>query len=158
LTTTTPPNYPIVGSPKLRGYESFGELQRAVCQALAEHLDPIKVYDYVPEKADLPYVVWGTAWGASRDYLNVAVDRIWFQIDVWSDYRGYAESIGIAEEITTRLHHAVVYLEGWNPIHLVREQPRESRDPDGVHRRVMLTFYSPYVSPDPTEPEDDNGP
>jgi hypothetical protein len=137
---------PRVTDPMLHSHEAFYVIQKAVCSALAEHLDPIKVYDFVPENADTPYVVWGTAWGAYRDILTSTADRVWFQIDVWSTYRGYAEAIRIAGRITERLHQSLIYDEDWSPIHLLREQPRESRDPDGVHRRIMLTFYSPYVA------------
>jgi hypothetical protein len=134
-------------APILAGREPLEDLQRAVCVTLAELLDPIKVYDFVPEQGDPPYVTWGTAWLAERDTLNGTADRVWFQLDIWSSYRGYREAAEIASAIIERLHHAVLDIDGWDRIHLLREQSHATRDPDGKHRRIALTFHSPYVSP-----------
>ena len=133
--------------PVLVGTESFAAIQREVCSTLADELAPIKVYDYVPEKAEAPYVVWNTAWGAERDTLNGTADRVWFQIDVWSTYRGYKEATEIADRIVRRLGHSIACLDGYSTIHLLLEQGHSTRDPDGRHRRIALTFHSPYVSP-----------
>jgi Protein of unknown function (DUF3168) len=134
-------------APLLRGTEPLADMQRQVCKTLAEALHPVKVFDYVPESAALPYVTWGTAWLSERDTLNGCADRVWFQIDIWSTYRGFAEGAGIAQQVVRRLHHAVMYLDGYSPIHMLREQSHQSRDPDGIHRRIALTFNTPYVSP-----------
>ena len=137
-----------IGAPVLHArFAPPADLQRAVAQTLAAELDPVKVYDHVPETAPEPYVVWNTGWSAERDTLNGTAQRVWFQIDVWSLYRGYKEATEIADLIVRRLGHAIAYLDGYSSIHLLYEQGHETRDPDGRHRRIALTFHSPYVSP-----------
>lgn len=136
-----------VTAPVLAGTDPIEEIQRTVVPVLDELLDGVDVYDYVPENADPPYVVFNTGWLAERGELNRSVDRVWFQIDVWSDYRGYREAGRIARRIVRRLHHAELEIEGFQPIHILREQTHATRDPGGLLRRFALTFTSPYVSP-----------
>lgn len=136
-----------ISAPLLHGDEALSELQRVLMPTLQQLLDGVAgVYDHVPEDTSPPYVTWGAAWSAERDTLNGTADRVWFQLDVWSDYRGYREGNQIAGQIVRRLSHAVLVLDGFAPVHILREQSRAGRDPDGRHRRIALTFYSPYVS------------
>jgi hypothetical protein len=137
----------VVSEPVLTGTDPLEDLQRAIVPALSELLDDVRVYDYVPENADPPYVTWNTAWLAERDTLNGTADRVWFQIDVWSTYRGYREAARIARRIVRRLRHSVLEIDGYSPVHVLREQTHQTRDPDGEHRRIALTFHCPYVSP-----------
>jgi len=135
----------IVEGPILVGIEPLHDIQRAVVTHLADNLD-VPVFDYVPEDADTPYVCWGTAWLANRDALNVCIDRVWFQIDCWSKYRGYAEAAGIAHRVVGLLHHIRLRIPGYDPIHVLREQTHATRDPGGPLRRMAITFVCPYVS------------
>ena len=105
------------------------------------------VFDYVPEDAPAPYVVFNSAWMASRNALRTPITRLWLQIDVWSTYRGYAEANRISDQVINRLDHALILAEGWKTIEIFYEQGHTLRDSDGLHRRVALTFHSPYVSP-----------
>jgi hypothetical protein len=136
-----------VTAPILTGDEPLHDLQAAIVPMLKAYLDPTPVIDHVPEGTPTPYVLWSSAWLAERDTLNTTADRVWFQLDVWSDYRGYHEAIVIARRIVARLHHASVDMPGYDLVHVLREQTHELRDPDGTHRRVSLTFNCPYVSP-----------
>jgi hypothetical protein len=136
-----------VTDPLLEGSEPYEDVMRAVMPLLTELLDDVDVYDFVPENAEPPYVTWNTGWLAERDSLNGTADRLWFQIDVWSSYRGYREASRIARRIVRRMHHAELLIDGYSPVHVLREQSHQTRDPDGRHRRLALTFFSPYVSP-----------
>lgn len=137
-----------VGESILPGDDPLYDLQRVIVPALAETLAGVaSVYDHVPEPAEAPYVCWNTGWLAERDSLNGTADRVWWQIDVWSEYRGYAEAALIAKRIVRRLHHVELRIDGYDLVHVLREQTHETRDPDGKHRRFALTFHSPYVSP-----------
>jgi hypothetical protein len=131
----------------LPGDDPLEDMQRTIMEALTQLLDGVAgVYDYVPEPASGPYVTWGTAWLAERDALNGTADRVWFQLDVWSEERGYREAVQVARKIVQRLHHAQLIMPGYDVVHVLREQVHTTRDPDGQHRRVALTFNSPYVS------------
>lgn len=135
-------------APILLGTDPLEALQAALVPVLAELLEgEVPVYDHVPEAATPPWVTWNTGWLAERDTLNGTADRVWWQIDVWSDYRGYAQAAGIARRIVERLHHANLDIDGYNRIHILREQTHETRDPGGKFRRLALTFNAPYVSP-----------
>lgn len=131
----------------LPGTDPLEDIQRVFVPALDELLDGVEVYDYVPEDAAPPYVVWNTGWLAERDTLGGTADRVWWQVDVWSDYRGYREAGRIARRIVRRFHHSELLIDGYSPVHVLREQTHATRDVDGKHRRLALTFHSPYVSP-----------
>lgn len=121
-------------------------LQAEIVPALRQLLDGVcPVYDHVPEDAPAPYVTWTTGWTASRNALNAPVQRVWIQISIWSEYRGFAQAGEIAELIVTRFSFAVVRMDGWKPAPLVYEQAHSLRD--GRHRHIPLTFRFPYVSP-----------
>jgi len=128
--------------------EPLGDLHQAVFDVLAPELEAegIMLFDYVPEDAEPPYVTWGTAWLASRDLLNGVADRVWFQLDVWSQYRGYAEAERVAHRVTEVLRTRQLDVEGYGLVRVFREQVHLTRDPDNTIRRIAMTFYSPYVA------------
>jgi len=135
--------------PILIGVEPVADLQRAVMRILlndAELTSMASVYDYVPENESGPYVTWSSAWLAERDTLNGCADRVWFQLDIYSRYRGYAEGSNIAFRVVELLHHLNINIPGYETIHVLREQSHVLRDPNNEFRRWAITFNCPYVS------------
>lgn len=125
-------------------------IQEAVVAAL--RADPAlsakaPVYDFVPEDDQGPYVVFATAWLAETDKLRSQSDRVWFQIDVWSRYRGFAEVADIGSDVERILRHTELAVEGYNAsgVHCLREQSHLLRDPGNVWRRLAMTFFCPFV-------------
>jgi hypothetical protein len=145
-----PPQPPTIG-PVLVGSEPLVDIQRAVYEVLdaVPALHGI-VFDYVPENVQPPYVTWSTGWLAERNNLNAAPDRVWFQVDCWSRYRGYAEAGRLAQHVTAALDHLIINMPGYLPVHMIREQVHATRDPDNTIRRFALTFFCPYVAVAPT--------
>jgi len=130
----------------------LGSLQREIVPALQEEFDGVcPVFDHVPEGTDPPYVVWNTGWLAPRFTLRSPAQRAWFQIDVWSGYRGYAEADDLADRVVARVSWALVSMDGFDTTQLFAEQQHTTRSQDSQYRRVAITFHLPFVSPLPEE-------
>lgn len=135
----------------------YEPLQEAVVQALKADADiaaKARVYDYVPEDDQGPYVVFSSAWLAEKDAHNQPIDRVWFQIDVWSQYRGYREVNDLGADVEDVLRHATLEVAGFNflGVHVLREQSHLLREPSNNWRRLAITFHCPYVRMRRTEP------
>jgi hypothetical protein len=144
LQLLTPP----VGTPDR---SPLPDLQRAIMPALFEEFDGVcGVYDYVPEDAVGPYIVWNTGWLAPRFTLRSPGHRVWFQIDVWSgpDHRGYLEVGTLADRVISRVSWAFAVMDGYDTAQIYAEQEHYTRDNQG-NRRVAITFHSPFVIPLP---------
>ena len=136
-----------VSAPIMQADSPLRDLQAAIVPALREALNGIaEIVDHVPEGKGGPYVMWDTAWLASRDGLNYTADRVWVQISCWSEYRGFKEVADVADKVIERLSHARVVMPGWDVTHILREQEHLTRDVYPRWRRAAITFNLPYVS------------
>jgi hypothetical protein len=126
----------------------FYELQEAVTELLradTELMAKAPLYDYVPEDAQKPYLTFTSMWTATRDSLNRAVERVWFQISVWSDHRGFKEASQIAMQVVRLLRHTKVDLGRYGVQMITGDNTHLLRDRDPNVRHFALTFYVPYV-------------
>ena len=130
----------------------YQPVQQAVVAALRADPDiqrkQVAIFDYVPEEHPGPYIVFASAWLAEKDAHNSPIDRLWFQIDVWSQYRGYEEVNELGADVEDVLRHADLDVEGFNVVHgvhVIREQSHLLREPSNRWRRLAMTFHAPYV-------------
>jgi len=126
----------------------FYELQEAVTERLradTELMARAPLYDFVPEGADMPYLTFTSMWTAARDDLTNAVERVWFQVSVWSDYRGFKEASEIAIHIVRMLRHAEVDLGKYGRVRVTGDNTHLLRDNNPAIRHLALTFFCPYV-------------
>jgi len=137
-------------------------LQEAVIVALRADPDltaKARIYDYIPEDDPGPYVVYETAWLAARDAYRVPADRVWFQLSVFSQYRGYLEVNRVGADVEDVLRRASLDVAGFNVtgVHVIREQSHLTRTPDSRWRRLAITFVCPYVTAGRRSPSPEQG-
>lgn len=79
------------------------ELHKALLKYLGEGIGKdfpkVKVYDYVPEGAKLPYVTVGSVNVRDRGLKVEDISHVSVQIHIWSSYKGRRESNNLAEKI-----------------------------------------------------------
>ena len=86
-------------------------LQKALVKLLTDKLPDVKVYDFVPEAAQIPYVTLGAC--VTND-ISTKTDNLYkvdVQINIWSEYRGKYEINNIAERIAGLLTSADGYID-----------------------------------------------
>lgn len=122
-------------------------LQTAILSALtsAGALPAIvggRVYDAPPQNAVTPYVSLGDCQVLPDKSGCIDGAECYPIIDVWSTYNGYKESKEIAASIVAKLDDKpdALTVAGFNVIVFELEQYQPLRDPDGITRRVSLTF------------------
>ena len=101
-----------------------------------------RVYDEAPQNAATPYVSIGDCQ-VLPDKAECVDGYICHPIvDIWSTYKGFAEAKTIAASILAKLDEQPENLTvaGFNVVVLEIENYMPLRDPDGVTRRVSLTF------------------
>lgn len=101
-----------------------------------------RVYDEAPQNALTPYVSIGDCQ-VLPDKAECIDGYICHPIiDVWSTYKGFAEAKTIAASILALLDEQPqnLIVSGFNVVVLEIENYMPLRDPDGVTRRVSLTF------------------
>lgn len=100
------------------------------------------VYDYLPEETPFPYVMVGEA----TDTADNSHDRFGRQtvvtLHVWSQYRGYAQALRIADRVTALLDHQPLTIVGL--AHVVTRfefsQTLTDPEPPGTIRHVVLRY------------------
>ena len=101
-----------------------------------------RVYDAVPQNAQTPYVALG-ACQVLPDKSGCIDGSICYPIiDVWSTYQGFAEAKQIAAAILAKLDDQPENLSvtGFQVVVFEIENYQPLLDPDGISRRVSLTF------------------
>lgn len=78
-------------------------LGKALFKLLNEKLPDIKVYDFVPDEAEVPYVTIGTMVTNDISSKAEVAYKVTAQINIWSEYRGKYEINKIAERIIALL-------------------------------------------------------
>jgi hypothetical protein len=101
-----------------------------------------RVYDEAPQNALTPYVSLGDCQVLPDKAGCIDGSLCYPIIDVWSTYQGYAEAKQIAAAILAKLDVQPENLTvvGFSVTVFQIENYMPLRDPDGVTRRVSLTF------------------
>lgn len=122
-------------------------LQTAIFQALTAHgvLPDVvggRVYDEAPQNALTPYVSLGDCQVLPDKAGCIDGSLCYPIIDVWSTQKGYAEAKTIAATILAKLDDQPENLSvaGFSVTVFEIHNYQPLRDPDGITRRVNLTF------------------
>jgi hypothetical protein len=121
-------------------------LQRAVFTALATDsalvalLGAARIYDDVPQRAELPYVTFGQA--TTRDWStgDTAGEEHQLTLHVWSRADGRRETHEVAAAVRAVLHDAALPLDGHRLVQLRHELTEARREGDGETYRGLVRF------------------
>lgn len=124
-------------------------LQQAILAALIEDgaLPSVvgqRVYDSPPQNAITPYVSLGDCQVLPDKAGCIDGAECYPIIDVWSTYDGYKEAKEIAAAVVAALDDKpeALTVAGFNVIVFELDTYQPLRDPDGITRRVSLTFHA----------------
>jgi hypothetical protein len=101
-----------------------------------------RVCDGIPQDTATPYVSMGDCQVLPDKAGCIDGAECYPIVDVWSTYNGYKEAKTIAAAIVAKLDDKPENLtvSGFDVIVFELEQYQPLRDPDGISRRVSLTF------------------
>lgn len=103
-----------------------------------------RIYDYVPQKPDFPFVNIGEDDLAQFDTTTNNGAKIAATIHTWSSIRGYKECKGIQAEIRSALHDASLTAAGFVFEYCLWESSQSFIDADGVTRHGVC-IYNLYL-------------
>lgn len=125
-------------------------LQTAMFQALRAAVQPVPVYDDVPQNAAFPYVVVGD--DSSVDWpvaLDADGEEVEATVHIWSRYAGRREVKELMAQVRAALHDRPLSLApGLSLVSLRCISERSFVEPDGKTRHGVIRFRS-LVSSDP---------
>lgn len=100
------------------------------------------VFDHVPEKAPMPYVVVGEAIEAPDDTLDSFGADTLAGVHVWTRARGFVEGNTIAGRVMALLdrQHRALAVEGHRVVAVRFRQEQPVKDPDPEIRHVIVRF------------------
>lgn len=103
-----------------------------------------RVYDAVPQNAQTPYVSMGDCQVLPDKSGCIDGAECYPIIDVWSTYSGYKEAKTIAAAVVAALDDKpeALMVAGFDVIVFELDTYQPLRDPDGITRRVSLTFHA----------------
>lgn len=122
----------------------MSDIQKAFYEALTGSTSVMAlvsgVFDHVPPKQAMPYIVVGDDTAADWDTDNSTGFEATCTIHVWSEYRGRAEAQSILDEIYSLLHRQPMTMTGYNVIDVQCEYQEVGVDPDGLTRHGVMRF------------------
>lgn len=116
---------------------------RAVLLADAELTALVEgVFDWVAEKQPYPYIHLGDSFETPANAHDRFGSEVLQTLDVWSQYRGFAEGLQIAVRIREVLDHQPLTIEGhtWRWTRFVSMQTLTDPEPPGDIRHLPMTF------------------
>ncbi|BAL76003.1 DUF3168 domain-containing protein [Bradyrhizobium cosmicum] len=121
------------------------ELQGAVVARLKAYpglaaLVEARVFDRVPEKAELPYLSWGPEQAISDDAEGITGFDVTIQIDAWSRKVGLPEVKRIAEQVRLALTEQELALDDNALVLVEHRQTRILPEPDGLTSHAAIEF------------------
>lgn len=103
------------------------------------------VFDSVPDDTTLPVVQIGSATTNDDGMKGTDARSYIFQIDVFSNYRGFKEVKQIMQRVYTLLHEQALIVSGANLINLRCEFTTQIIEGDGVIRHGIMRFRA-YIT------------
>ncbi|MFD7429055.1 DUF3168 domain-containing protein [Streptomyces sp. NPDC059818] len=100
------------------------------------------LYDYVPEVVPYPFIVTGDALETPDDRHGSFGRQTVVALNVWSQYRGYAQVLRIGARVTALLDHQPLTVPGLNHIVTRYEFGQTLTDPEppGDIRHLILRY------------------
>ncbi|KAB2748044.1 DUF3168 domain-containing protein [Brucella anthropi] len=100
------------------------------------------VYDMPPLEAAYPYVTLGEEDIFQDDVTCKKSHRVYFQVDGWSDHRGYKEVKDIAQAVQDALHEYPLEVASYRLISLTHIKTNFIRQPDGLLSHSVSDFLA----------------
>nr|WP_278520051.1 DUF3168 domain-containing protein [Brucella anthropi] len=100
------------------------------------------VYDMPPLEAAYPYVTLGDEYNFQDDVTCKKSYRVYFQVEGWSDHRGYKEVKEIAQAVNDALHKYPLDVADYRLISLLRIKTEFIRQPDGILSHSVSDFLA----------------
>ena len=97
------------------------------------------VYDEVPEDVVKPYVVIGESYSIPDNAHDRRRWRTVITLHVWSEQHGFAEAVGIADDIDALLDHTDLTVAGFHHVATRFEFMQTLRDPSNL-RHVPVRY------------------
>lgn len=100
-----------------------------------------RVFDHVPERTAYPFVSLGDGESADAGSSGADDQELELAVSVWSRAEGFAEAEAVAEAIRARVHRTTLTQPaGFRSVFQYERRRMAMRDPDGLTRRVLMTF------------------
>lgn len=98
------------------------------------------VFDSHPDPQKFPYITIGD--GYSNDYTSFdrMGEEVFFDIHVWSRYKGFKEAQEITGHINRLLAQQNIEVDGFGTVGCYFNTSDTLRDPDGITRHIILRF------------------
>lgn len=96
------------------------------------------IYDFVPETAELPYVLIEELQSEVWSILHHSAFVCTLVLDVYSDHQGHKEVQAIAGTLLEVLHEQPLIVSGWDVAQTNIRQTESERMRDGVLRRARV--------------------
>lgn len=98
------------------------------------------IYDMPPTNASYPYIALGDDDIYQEDVTCKASSMVLFDVDGWSDYRGYKEVKNMAQAVEDALHNFPLEVDGYRLVSLTHRKTTFVRDPDGLLAHSVSQF------------------
>lgn len=115
-------------------------LQAAAYARLSEELDPVPVFDAVPQGQAFPYVSFGEDVVTPGPAVDVEDEEILLTLHAWSDYAGGREVRELLGRIKAALHDRPVTVAGFGAARCLFRHSTAFLQPDGVIRHGVIQF------------------
>lgn len=118
-------------------------MRSALQQAIYDVLQPalsVPVYDDVPQKTPLPYVVIGED-AIQSFYTDDSIGaEAAVEIHIWTSYAGRKQGKDIADSINAVLHEASLNVPGYSLAVALWDSTENLEEGDGVTREIIETY------------------
>lgn len=98
------------------------------------------VYDAVPQRSNLPYVVIGDGQMRVLEAQGIALHELNLELDIWTDTGGRKTALTIMNRLFSTLHLGTLTLTGFQQVTLRCEQADTELEEQGtrLHGRLNL--------------------
>jgi hypothetical protein len=122
-------------------------VQVAVYEAVTAALDPVPVFDAVPQGQAKPYAVIGDDTAADwPQSIDVDGEEVEITVHVWSVYAGRKEVKTLMGRIRAALHEAPLAVPGFALVSLRCLSERSFLEPDGATRHGVIRFRAQVMT------------
>ena len=98
------------------------------------------VFDAHPDPQVFPYITLADGYSNQYTAFEHMGEEVFFNIHVWSRYKGFKEAQEIASEINRLLAHQHIEVDGFGEVASFFDTSETIRDIDGITRHLILRF------------------
>lgn len=117
-----------------------GAIQLAMYERVRDDPGSVDIYDYTPEQAKRPYIVFGNAITTPDNTHSGFGWRTVVSLEIWAEERGFKEIDNIKNRLIGLFDHQQMALDGFHVVVVKHEFDQNLRDPNPRLRRANLRF------------------